>query len=85
MELSIDNNLSEQKKKMSDPLMRTEYPDVDEDPDKDKSLMPYTDSRHAVRFKTCGANRDAQEKEENLDETLKKKMRRKLLSFVCRY
>ncbi len=68
---------------MSDPMMMNEYPDVDEDPDEDKSLMPYADSRRAVRFKTCGANQDAQEKEGNPDETLKKKMRRKLLSFVC--
>ncbi len=83
MELSTDNNLLEQKKKMSNPLMRNEYPDADEDPDEDESLMPCADSRCAVRFKMCGANRNAQEKEENLDETLKKKVRRKLLSFVC--
>ncbi len=68
---------------MSDQMMMNEYPDVDEDPDEDKSLMPYADLRCAVRFKTCGVNRDTQEKEENLDETPKTKMRRKLLSFVC--
>ncbi len=41
MELSTDNNLPEQKK-------RNEYPDVDEDPDEDKSLMPCTDSRRVI-------------------------------------
>ncbi len=66
---------------MSDLMMMNEYPD--EDPDEDKSLMPYADLRRVVQFKTCGANQDAQEKEENLDATPKMKMRRKLWSFVC--
>ncbi len=65
------------------PLMRNEYLDVDEDPNEDNCLMPRADLRCAVWFKMCGANQDAQEKEENLDETPKTKMRRKLLSFVC--
>ncbi len=67
------------------PTDEDEYPDADEDPDEDRSLMPYADSRHAVRFKTCGANRDAQEKEGKPErqEKTKTKMRRKLLSFVC--
>ncbi len=63
--------------------MRNEYPDADEDPNEDNCLMPCADSRRAVRFKTCDADQDAQEKERNPDETLKMKMGRKLLSFVC--
>ncbi len=36
MELSTDNSLSEQKKRTSNPMMRNEYPDADEDPNEDK-------------------------------------------------
>ncbi len=63
--------------------MRNEYPDVDEDSNEDDCLMPRADSRRAVRFETCDVDQDAQEKERNPDETLKMKMRRTLLSFVC--
>ncbi len=45
--------------------------------------MPRANSKRAVRFETCDVDQDAQEEERNLDETLKMKMRRKLLSFVC--
>ncbi len=83
MKVSTDNNLPEQKRKSSNPMMRNEYPDADEDPNEDDCLMPRADSRRAVQFEMCDADQDAQERERNPDETLKTKMRRKLLSFVC--
>ncbi len=71
MKLPTNNRLPEEKKKTPDQMMRNEYPDADENPNEDDSLMPRAGSRCAVWFETCGADRDAQEKERNQDATLR--------------